>query len=107
MNEMRYSVCFLSLYILGESLLPEAVVANLLPRGEQQAELKDGKNLNFLGFFEPRNYLTLEISYFETSYCLRYYPLIFFSYLKFNFLAAEGMLNNYQEMLSNGMWFPV
>lgn len=30
---MRYSVCFLSLYILGESLLPEAVVANLLPRG--------------------------------------------------------------------------
>lgn len=55
MNEMRYSVCFLSLYILGESLLPEAVVANLLPRGEQQAELKDGKNLNFLGFFEPWN----------------------------------------------------
>ena len=55
MNEMRYRVCYLSLDALGESLLPEAVVANLLPRGEQQAELKDGNNLNFSGFFEPWN----------------------------------------------------
>lgn len=32
---MRYSVCFLSLYTMN-SLLPEAVVANLLPEGNNR-----------------------------------------------------------------------
>ena len=45
---------------MGEALLPEAVVMNLLPRRELDnrpslAELKDGKILSFSGLFEPWN----------------------------------------------------